>query len=168
VRVKAGAVLGGDGFGFADDAGRARRIPQRGGLVIEDDVEIGANTTVDRGALGDTRIGEGSKLDNLVQVGHNVIIGRHVRIAAQTGISGSVRIEDGALLGGQVGIADHQVIGRGAQVGAQSGVASRVPDGARVAGTPAVPVNEWLDGVFRARRRHRRARPERPARRPDR
>jgi UDP-3-O-[3-hydroxymyristoyl] glucosamine N-acyltransferase len=147
-----GAVIGSCGFGFAPDGKGVRKIPQVGRVVIEDDVEIGANTTVDRATLGETRIGRGTKIDNLVQVGHNVSIGKNVLIAAQVGLSGSVAIEDGAVLGGQVGVADHVVIGAGAQVGAKSGVGTHVAPGARVAGYPAVEVRRWLENAFLWRR----------------
>jgi UDP-3-O-[3-hydroxymyristoyl] glucosamine N-acyltransferase len=147
-----GAVVGSCGFGFAPEGAGVRKIPQVGRVVIEDDVEIGANTTVDRATLGVTRIGRGTKIDNLVQVGHNVSIGKNVLIAAQVGLSGSVKIGDGAVLGGQVGVADHVVIGAGAQVGAKSGVGTHVPPGARVAGYPAVEVRHWLENAFLWRR----------------
>jgi len=147
-----GAVIGSCGFGFAPEGDAVRKIPQVGRVVIEDDVEIGANTTVDRATLGETRIGRGTKIDNLVQVGHNVRIGRNVLIAAQVGLSGSVTIGDGAILGGQVGVADHVVIGAGAQVGAKSGVGTHVAAGARVAGYPAVEVKHWLENAFLWRR----------------
>ncbi|HEY3988113.1 MAG TPA: UDP-3-O-(3-hydroxymyristoyl)glucosamine N-acyltransferase [Acidobacteriaceae bacterium] len=149
VIVHAGAVLGSDGFGYVrDDAtGEYTKFPQQGRLVIEDDVEIGANTTIDRGALEETRIGRGTKLDNLVHVGHNVTIGRNVVIAAQTGVSGSSTIGDGAIVGGQVGIADHVEIGPGAILGAQAGI----PTGKRIHGpgvvfwgTPARPIKDYL------------------------
>ena len=149
VMVHAGAVLGSDGFGYVRDSatGEYIKFPQQGRLVIEDDVEIGANTTIDRGALEETRIGRGTKLDNLVHVGHNVFIGRNVVIAAQTGISGSSTIADGAIVGGQVGIADHVEIGPGAILGAQAGI----PSGKRIHGpgvvfwgTPARPIKEYL------------------------
>jgi len=158
VRLGDGVVIGSRGFGFANldqaQAGkRAVSIKQIGTVVIEDDVEIGANSTVDRATLGATRIGRGTKIDNLVQVGHNVVIGRDVIIAAQTGLSGSVCIGDGALLGGQVGVADHVTIGAGAQVGSKSGVGSDVPAGSRVAGYPAVPVGQWLRDFFYRYRR---------------
>jgi len=147
-----GAVIGSCGFGFAPEGEGVRKIPQVGQVVIEDDVEIGANTTVDRATLGKTRIGRGTKIDNLVQVGHNVKIGKNVLIAAQVGLSGSVEIGDGAVLGGQVGVADHVVIGAGAQVGAKSGVGTHVSPGARVAGYPAVEVKHWLENAFLWRR----------------
>jgi UDP-3-O-[3-hydroxymyristoyl] glucosamine N-acyltransferase len=155
VRVGPGCVLGADGFGFAAERAGLHRIPQIGRVEIGDDVELGANCSVDRGTLGATVIGAGTKLDNLVQVGHNVVIGRSVCIAAQTGLSGSVTIEDGAVLGGQVGVADHLTIGAGAQVGSKSGVGGHVPAGARVAGYPAVDVKQWLRHVFGLRRLQR-------------
>ena len=149
VIVHAGAVLGSDGFGYVRDSatGEYTQFPQQGRLIIEDDVEIGANTTIDRGALEETRIGRGTKLDNLVHVGHNVTIGRNVVIAAQTGVSGSSTIGDGAIVGGQVGIADHVEIGPGAILGAQAGI----PSGKRIHGpgivfwgTPARPIKDYL------------------------
>ncbi len=161
VRLGDGVVIGSRGFGFVfQDKARAgkRAVPIRqiGTVEIGDDVEIGANSTVDRATLGATLIGNGTKIDNLVQVGHNVVIGSDVIIAAQTGLSGSVRIGDGAVLGGQVGVADHVSIGAGAQVGAKSGVGSDVPAGSRVAGYPAVPVGQWLREFFYRRRLTRR------------
>jgi UDP-3-O-[3-hydroxymyristoyl] glucosamine N-acyltransferase len=149
VIVKAGAVLGGAGFGYVRDAqtGRYEQSPQIGRLVIEDDVEIGANTTIDRGALDETRISRGTKIDNLVQIGHNVQTGENVVIAAQTGISGSAVIEDNVIIGGQVGIADHVRIEEGAILGAQSGIPSKkVIRGKGVVfwGTPARPIREYL------------------------
>ncbi len=115
VVAQAGAVLGSTGFGYARDAGTGEYVlfPQQGTLTVEDDVEIGANTTIDRGALGETRIGRGTKIDNLVHIGHNCVIGKNVVIAAQTGISGSSVVEDGAILGGQVGIGEHATVGAG-------------------------------------------------------
>jgi len=149
VIVHAGAVLGSDGFGYVRDktTGRYEKFPQIGRLEIEDDVEIGANATIDRGALDLTRIGRGVKIDNLVHVGHNSQIGEDVVIAAQTGISGSVIIEDGAILGGQVGVADQVRIGAGVLVGAQAGIPShKILRGKGVAfwGTPARPLREYL------------------------
>ena len=149
VVVHAGAVLGSDGFGFVRDeqTGRYEKFPQIGTLEIADDVEIGANTTIDRGALDATVVGRGAKLDNLVQVGHNVRIGEDVVIAAQTGISGSSVIENGAVIAGQVGIADHVRIGEGAILGAQSGVPSgKIIRGRGILfwGTPARPIREYL------------------------
>jgi UDP-3-O-[3-hydroxymyristoyl] glucosamine N-acyltransferase len=155
VSIGPGTVLGGEGFGFVEEGGAFRRIPQLGALAIEDDVEIGAHCTIDRGTLGETRIGAGSKLDAQVHIAHNVHIGRKVIIAAQCGLSGSVVVGDGAMLGGKVGVADHRTIGAGAQVGAGSGVGSHVPPGARVAGYPAVPIEDWLRSIAQARRRAR-------------
>jgi UDP-3-O-[3-hydroxymyristoyl] glucosamine N-acyltransferase len=149
VVVHAGAVLGSDGFGFVRDGatGRYEKFPQVGTLVIGDDVEVGANTTIDRGALDATVIGRGTKLDNLVHVGHNVQIGKDVVVAAQTGFSGSSVAEDGVIVGGQVGIADHVRIESGAILGAQCGVPTRkVIRGKGVVfwGTPARPIREYL------------------------
>jgi|SRR5215831_3403263 len=149
VIVQAGAVLGSEGFGYVRDreTGRYEQFPQVGRLVIEDDVEIGANATVDRGALDETRIRRGTKIDNLVHVGHNVQIGSDVVIAAQTGLSGSATIENNVIVGGQVGIADHVRIEEGAILGAQSGIPSKkVIRGKGVVfwGTPARPIKEYL------------------------
>lgn len=149
VTVHAGAVLGSDGFGYVRDSktGRYTKFPQIGRLEIEDDVEIGANSTVDRGALEATRIARGTKIDNLVHVGHNVQIGEDVIIAAQTGLSGSAVLENGVVIGGQVGIADHVRIESGAILGAQCGVPSKkVIRGKGVVfwGTPARPIREYL------------------------
>jgi UDP-3-O-[3-hydroxymyristoyl] glucosamine N-acyltransferase len=149
VIVQAGAVLGSEGFGYVRDAqtGRYEQSPQIGRLVIEDDVEIGANSTIDRGALDETRIRRGTKIDNLVHVGHNVQIGENVVIAAQTGLSGSAVIEDNVVIGGQVGIADHVRIEEGAILGAQSGIPTKkVIRGKGVVfwGTPARPIREYL------------------------
>ena len=149
VIVHAGAVLGSDGFGYVRDrkTGRYEKFPQVGRLVIEDDVEIGANATIDRGALDETRIGRGTKIDNLVHIGHNCQIGEDVVIAAQTGLSGSIVIENGVVLGGQVGIGEHARIGEGVMLGGQGGVLpNKVLRGKGVAfwGTPAQPVREYL------------------------
>ena len=149
VVVHAGAVLGADGFGYVRDAqtGEYLQFPQQGTLVIEDNVEIGANTTIDRGALEETRISRGVKLDNLVHVGHNVRVGKNVVIAAQTGVSGSSVIGDDAIIGGQVGIADHVEIGEKVILGAQAGIPSRKKiRGAGVVfwGTPARPIKDYL------------------------
>lgn len=149
VVAKAGAVLGGDGFGFVPDpaTGSYHKFPQIGRLEIGNDVEIGANTTVDRGALDATVLSNGVKLDNLVQIGHNVHMGRNVVVASQTGISGSSVLEDGVIVGGQVGIADHVRIEKGAILGAQCGVPSKkVVRGPGVVfwGTPARPIREFL------------------------
>lgn len=139
-RVHAGTVLGADGFRFHPSARGLLKVPHAGGVRVGDDVEIGANCTVDRGFLGDTVLGDGCKLDDQVHVGHNVELGKYVVIAAQTGISGSCRVGDGALLGGQVGVADHASIGAGARIGAQSGVHGEIPAGEAWLGTPAAPL----------------------------
>ena len=149
VVIHAGAVLGSDGFGYVRDVktGRYEKFPQIGRLIIEDDVEIGANSTVDRGALDVTRIRRGTKIDNLVHVGHNVDIGEDVVIAAQTGLSGSAVVENHVIIGGQVGIADHVRIENGAILGAQSGIPSKkVIRGKGVVfwGTPARPIKQYL------------------------
>ena len=149
VVIHAGAVLGSDGFGYVRDrkTGHYEKFPQIGRLEIEDEVEIGANSTVDRGALEVTRIGRGTKIDNLVHVGHNVQIGEDVVIAAQTGLSGSAVIADSVVIGGQVGIADHVRIEAGAILGAQSGIPSKkVIRGKGIVfwGTPARPIREYL------------------------
>ena len=142
VVVQAGAVIGGDGFGYAFDGSAHRKIPQVGVVVIEDDVDIGANTTIDRATLGKTIIRRGTKIDNLVQVGHNVEIGEHSIIVAQVGISGSCRLGRGVVAAGQVGFADHLTIGEGAVLGAQAGVASDIPAGEKRLGTPAIPMGQ--------------------------
>ena len=149
VVVQAGAVLGSEGFGYVRDAdtGRYEQFPQVGRLVIEDDVEIGANSTVDRGALDETRIRRGTKIDNLVHVGHNVQIGENVVIAAQTGLSGSVTVGDNVIMGGQVGVGDHAHIETGVILGGQGGVLPKKVlrgNGEVFWGTPAKPVREYL------------------------
>ena len=158
VVVQAGAVLGSAGFGYAlsSETGAYLIFPQQGRLVVEDDVEIGANTTIDRGALGETRIGRGTKIDNLVHIGHNCVIGKNVIIAAQTGISGSSVVEDGAILGGQVGIGEHATVGAGVILGGGAGVLSgkkmRGP-GEVFWGRPARPLKEYLRDLARLKRR---------------
>ena len=149
VVVHAGAVLGSDGFGYVRDrkSGRYEKFPQVGKLVVEDDVEIGANTTIDRGALDETRIGRGTKIDNLVHIGHNCRIGQNVVIAAQTGLSGSIVIENNVVLGGQVGIGEHARLEEGVMLGGQGGVLpNKIVRGKGVAfwGTPAQPVRQYL------------------------
>jgi UDP-3-O-[3-hydroxymyristoyl] glucosamine N-acyltransferase len=154
VIVHAGAALGSDGFGYVRDpeSGRYEKFPQIGRLVIEDDVEIGANTTIDRGALDETRIARGTKIDNLVHVGHNCRIGEDVVIAAQTGISGSVTIEKDAVIGGQVGIGDHARLEQGVIVGSRAGILSnKILRGKGVVfwGTPAQPLKQYLKQLAR-------------------
>jgi UDP-3-O-[3-hydroxymyristoyl] glucosamine N-acyltransferase len=147
VIIHQGAAIGQDGFGFVAGPNGAERIPHVGRVIIQDDVEIGANSTIDRGTLNDTVIGEGTKIDNLVQIAHNVVTGRHCLIAGHCGLSGSVTLGDGVMLGGRVGIADHIKIGTGAQVAASSGVMHDVPPGERWAGMPARPVREFFREV---------------------
>jgi UDP-3-O-[3-hydroxymyristoyl] glucosamine N-acyltransferase len=137
VRVHAGTVIGSDGFGYVQDQGVHRKVPQIGSVIIGDDVEIGANVTIDRGALGPTTIGKGTKIDNLVQVAHNVTIGDYSLLIAQVGIAGSTKLGNYVILGGQVGIAGHLKIGNRAIVMAQAGVMRDIPDGDKVIGTPA-------------------------------
>jgi UDP-3-O-[3-hydroxymyristoyl] glucosamine N-acyltransferase len=152
VILQNGVVLGGDGYGFVRRAdGTHRKIPQTSAVVIEDDVEIGANTTVDRPAVGETRIQAGAKIDNLVQVAHGVNVGRNALLAAQVGIAGSTTIGEGAMLGGQVGVAGHVSIGKRAAAVGQSGITNSIPDGAFVSGYPAIDNREWLksSAIFR-------------------
>jgi UDP-3-O-[3-hydroxymyristoyl] glucosamine N-acyltransferase len=145
VVVQNGAVIGADGFGFAkDDDGRYQKIPQVGVVVIEDDVEIGALTAVDRAALGETRIGRGTKLDNLVQVGHSVTIGEDSVVAGQTGIAGSTRVGKRVVLAGQVGVVGHLEIGDDVVATAQTGVAHSVEAGTVVSGSPAIASRDWM------------------------
>jgi UDP-3-O-[3-hydroxymyristoyl] glucosamine N-acyltransferase len=139
VRLQPGVVVGSDGFGYEFSGGRHEKVPQVGTIVIEDDVEIGANSTLDRARFSRTVVGEGTKIDNLVQVAHNVIIGRHCILCAQVGISGSTTLGDYVILGGQVGVSGHITIGRGAKAGGQAGISSNIPPGTNVTGTVAIP-----------------------------
>jgi len=157
VIIHPGARIGQDGFGYLPSPQGHQKIPQTRRVVIQDDVEIGANSTIDRGSTRDTYIGEGTKIDNLVQIGHNCLIGRHCIIVSQTGISGSVKVGDFAVMGGQVGVADHVEIGAGAALAARTGVISDVPAKARWAGFPAQPVREWWRGMAVLRRMARGA-----------
>jgi UDP-3-O-[3-hydroxymyristoyl] glucosamine N-acyltransferase len=149
VVLHAGVVLGGDGFGFEFKDGRHLKIPQTGIVQIDDDVEIGANTTIDRARFGRTWVGAGTKIDNLVQVAHNVQIGMHCIICAQAGISGSTRLGNYVVVGGQVGTVGHIEIGDGAQIGAKSGVSKNVPPGAVWFGYPAMEIAETKDRLAR-------------------
>jgi UDP-3-O-[3-hydroxymyristoyl] glucosamine N-acyltransferase len=145
VILHAGVVIGSDGFGYAGHGAERIKIPQVGIVQIEDDVEIGANTTVDRATLGRTVIGRGTKIDNLVQIAHNVLIGENTVIAAQVGIAGSTRIGKDVTLAGQVGVVNHITIGDGAKIGPQSGIPRSVPAGALLSGgIAAAPHREWL------------------------
>lgn len=152
VILHAGAVIGADGFGYVHDGQAHIKIPQIGRVVLEDDVEIGANTAVDRATLGETRIGAGTKIDNLVQVAHNVVIGRHVIVAAQTGIAGSAAVADDAVLAGQAGVVDHVSIGAGAVLMARAAAQADVPPGAVVSGSPAFNHRDELKVTAIARR----------------
>ena len=144
VRVYGGAVIGEPGFGAAVGPTGVVDVPQLGRVILQDGVTIGANTCVDRGAFDDTIIGENTKIDNLVQIAHNVVIGRNCLVAAQTGISGSTIVGDGCQMGGQVGIADHLTIGAGARLAAAAGVMKNVPAGETWGGTPARPLARWM------------------------
>lgn len=145
--VHSGAVIGADGFGFAPVNGHFNKIPQLGNVVIDDDVEIGANTTVDRATMGSTHIKQGTKLDNLIQVAHNCAIGQNTVMAAQSGIAGSTKIGDNCMIGGQVGFAGHIDVGNNVQIGAQSGIPSNVKEGSRLMGSPAMDIKKYARQV---------------------
>jgi UDP-3-O-[3-hydroxymyristoyl] glucosamine N-acyltransferase len=147
VTIHAGVRIGQDGFGYAMGRHGHLKVPQIGRVVIQDDVEIGANSTIDRGALKDTVIGEGSKIDNLVQIGHNVVMGRHCVIVAQTGISGSTELGDFVVMGGQSGTAGHIKLGSGAQIAGTAHPIKDVPAGGRIGGTPGRPLKQWAREV---------------------
>lgn len=145
--LHSGAVVGADGFGFAPVDGHYNKIPQMGNVVIADDVEIGANTTVDRATMGSTRIGKGTKLDNLIQVAHNCAIGENTVMAAQSGIAGSTKLGSNCMIGGQVGFSGHITVGDNVQIGAQSGVSNSIPDGRRMMGSPVVDIMQFAKQV---------------------
>ena len=150
--IHSGAVIGADGFGFAPIDGGYEKIPQTGNVEIEDDVEIGANTTIDRAMMGATRIGKGVKLDNLIQIAHNCSVGEHTVMAAQAGVAGSAKIGAHCMVGGQVGCVGHISIADGTQIGAQSGVSKPTKPGDRVMGSPAVDMGEYARGLVYAKK----------------
>jgi UDP-3-O-[3-hydroxymyristoyl] glucosamine N-acyltransferase len=152
VILHSGAVVGSDGFGYDTQDGRHTKIAQSGIVVVEDDVEIGANTTIDRARFGRTVIGEGTKIDNLVMIAHNVVIGKHCIVCAQVGIAGSARIGNHVILAGQAGLVGHIRIGDGAIVGAQTGVSNDIEPGARVVGSPPRPIGDWKRSIVRVDR----------------
>ena len=156
VYVYAGARIGQEGFGFAVTKAGFVTVPQLGRVILEDDVEIGANSTVDRGASHDTVIGAGSRIDNLVQIGHNVQMGRNCVMAGQSGSAGSCTLGDGVQIGAQAGLAGHLSVGSRARIGAQAGVMSDVPEGAAIIGSPALPLREFFRNVAALRRLARR------------
>lgn len=148
VVIHPGCRIGQDGFGYVPGAAGHMKVPQIGRVIIQDMVEIGANTTIDRGAVRDTMIGEGTKIDNLVQIGHNAMIGRHCIIVSQCAVAGSAVLEDGVVLGARAGVNNHAIVGAGAQIAGTSVVNGDVPAGARYGGTPAKPVKQWFREVL--------------------
>ncbi|MDR3375649.1 MAG: UDP-3-O-(3-hydroxymyristoyl)glucosamine N-acyltransferase [Ancalomicrobiaceae bacterium] len=155
-----GVRLGQDGFGFAMGPKGHQKVPQIGRIIIQDDVEIGANSTIDRGASRDTVIGEGSKIDNLVQIGHNVTVGRHCIIVSQAGVSGSTTLGDFVVIAGQAGLIGHLTVGSGTQIGAQAGVDASLPPGSRVIGSPAQPFMDFAREVAALKRLVKRRKPD--------
>lgn len=152
VIIHPGCRIGQDGYGFLPGPKGHLKVPQTGRVLIQNDVEIGAGTTIDRGALSDTVIGEGTKIDNLVQIGHNVTIGRRCIIVSQSGVAGSSTLGDGAVLGARVGVSDHATIGAGAQLAARSSVVGEIPAGARWGGSPAKPIKQFFRELFEVER----------------
>lgn len=148
VRIHAGTTIGADGYGYVLDGGVHRKVPQVGSVIVRDDVEIGANVTIDRGALGSTVIGKGTKIDNLVQIAHNVEIGEHCLVIAQVGIAGSSKLGNYVVLAGQVGIGGHLKIGNQVTIGAKAGVMTDIPDGGKWLGAPAVPDKQFKRQVI--------------------
>jgi UDP-3-O-[3-hydroxymyristoyl] glucosamine N-acyltransferase len=158
VIIHPGCRIGQDGYGFISGPGGHLKVPQTGRVIVQNNVEIGAGTTVDRGALRDTVIGEGTKIDNLVQIGHNVVIGRRCIIVSQSGVAGSSTLGDGVVLGARVGVSDHASIGEGTQIAARSSVINEVPPGVRWGGAPAKPVKQWFREMFEVERLGRESR----------
>jgi UDP-3-O-[3-hydroxymyristoyl] glucosamine N-acyltransferase len=163
VIIHPGCYIGQDGFGYVFDKGKHMKVPQIGRVIIQDNVEIGAGTAVDRGAIRDTVIGEGTKIDNLVQVGHNATIGRHCTIVGQSAMAGSSTLGDMVVLGGRVAVNNHVTVGEGAQIAATSNVNSDVPPGARYGGTPAKPVKIWMREVLLLERMAREGKDQPPS-----
>jgi UDP-3-O-[3-hydroxymyristoyl] glucosamine N-acyltransferase len=159
VIIHPGCRIGQDGYGFISSRDGHLKVPQTGRVLIQNSVEIGAGTTVDRGALRDTVIGEGTKIDNLVQIGHNVVIGRHCIVVSQSGIAGSSVLGDGVVLGARVGVSDHATIGDGAQVAARSSVVGVIPPGGRWGGSPAKPIKQFFREIFELERLGREGSP---------
>ncbi|MES2752465.1 MAG: UDP-3-O-(3-hydroxymyristoyl)glucosamine N-acyltransferase [Pseudomonadota bacterium] len=160
VIIHPGCRIGQDGFGYMMGAKGHLKVPQAGRVVIQNGVEIGAGTTIDRGALNDTVIGEGSKIDNLVQIGHNVTIGRNCIVVSQSGIAGSSTLGDGVILGARIGVSDHATIGDGAQIAARSSVVGEVPPGVRWGGSPAKPIKQFFRELFEVERLGREGSPK--------